>query len=66
MTVAWLFIIRYGTASLRNAPEIASALVLVTLAASVWLVYRSETESLKVAKRYRNRELAKSEPAFAT
>ena len=66
MTVAWLFIIRYGTASLRNAPEIASALVLVTLAASVWLVYRSETECLKVAERYRNRELAKGEPAFVT
>jgi hypothetical protein len=66
MTVAWLFIIPYGTASLRNAPEIASALVLATLAASVWLVYRSETEGLKVAKRYHNREIAKSEPAFGT
>ena len=47
MTVAWLFIIRYGTASLRNAPEIASALVLATVAVSVWLVYWSETESLR-------------------
>ncbi len=64
MTVAWLFIIRYGTASLRNVPEIASALVLVTLAASVWLVYRSETECLKVVKRYRNRERPESAPAF--
>ena len=66
MTVAWLLIIPYGTASLRNAPEIASALVLATLAASVWLVYRSETEGLKVAKRHRDRESPKSEPAFVT
>ena len=66
MTMAWLFIIPYGTASLRNAPEIASALVLATLAASVWLIYRSETEALKVAKRYRNRETPKSQPAFGT
>jgi hypothetical protein len=56
MTVAWLFIIRYGTASLRSVPEIASALVLATLASSVWLVFRSEHERLKV-EGHRNREL---------
>ena len=66
MTVAWLLIIPYGTASLRNAPEIASALVVATLAASLWLVCRSETEDLKVAKRTHDRESPKSEPSFVT
>ncbi len=50
MTVAWLLVIRYGTASLRNAPEIASVLVLATLAASAWLFFRSETEYRQEAR----------------
>jgi len=49
MTAAWLLVIRYGTASLRNAPEISSVLVLATLAASAWLIFRSETEYRQMA-----------------
>lgn len=42
MTGAWLLTIRYGTASLRGAPSIASLLVIATILASGWLLFRSE------------------------
>lgn len=44
MTVGLLLVLRYGTAWLRGVPWVASCLVLTTLLASAWLIFRSEME----------------------
>jgi hypothetical protein len=42
LTAAWLLTIRFGIGPLRGAPWMASVLVLVTMIASGWLLYRLE------------------------
>ncbi len=40
MTVVWLLTLRYGVDSLRATPWVAGAMVLGTIAASIWLLAR--------------------------
>jgi hypothetical protein len=53
LTAAWYLIMLFGIAALRSAPWMASALVLVTIIASGWLLCSFEREAELDAIRFR-------------